>query len=381
MNTCRSTTTDRTVVLIVEDRAGSALVLKALLKRDDIELVIAHSGPEALALLLARHVALAIIDVQMAETDGFALATRLRRTERTRYVPIIFLTAGAIDRAQQRQAYELGAVDILGKPLEPHVIRSKVDVFVALERRHQQIAAAERTHELFVGILGHDLRTPLHAIVLATELVLSHTHEEPVHALTERIRKNVERMVQMVDQLLDLTRLRIGGGMVLSPGSADLRQLVVQAVLEFEGVRQGIQIEAMGNTAGTWDAARVLQILSNLVCNAVRHGSADAPIRIIIDGTRADTVVLRVINTGTPIPRELWGVLFEPFRRAAGRYQGPHGLGLGLYITQQLVLAHGGHVSLESSREAGTCFLVSMPRHCPDQGSREHRTTEKRGVG
>jgi signal transduction histidine kinase len=381
MGTCRSVTVDRTVVLVIEDRAEPPLTLGALLKRDDVEVVTAHSGPEALELLHARDVALAIIDVHMAETDGFALAARVRWTDRTRYVPIIFITTSATDRAQLFQAYELGAVDVLCKPIDPHVLRSKVDVFVALERRHQLIVEAERTHEMFVGILGHDLRTPLHAIVLATELVLSHTNEEPVHALTERIRKNVERMVQMVDQLLDLTRLRIGGGVVLSPGSADLRQLAVQAVLEFEDVRHGIRIESMGDTAGTWDAARVLQIISNLVCNAIRHGSVDAPIRIVVDGMRKEAVVLRVYNAGVPIPRELRGVLFEPFRRSNARYHEPHGLGLGLYITQQLVLAHGGNVTFESSREAGTCFLVSLPRHCPDQAPREHSVAGGRGAG
>jgi signal transduction histidine kinase len=367
MDNRRSAKADRTVILVVEGRAEPPLALDALLTRADVEVVTAHSGPEAFELLRARNVALAIIDVQMAETDGFALAARVRWTDRTRYVPIIIITAGPADRAQLSEAYELGAVDVLCKPLDLHVLRCKVDVFVALERRHQLIVEAERTHEMFVGILGHDLRTPLHAIVLATELVLDYTNEEPVHALIERIRRNVERMVQLVDQLLDLTRLRIGGGIMLSPGSVDLRQLAAQAVLEFEDVRQGIRIESMGDTAGTWDAGHMLQIISNLVCNAVRHGSVDAPIRIVVDGTREDEVVLRVSNAGVPIPRELRGVLFEPFRRSDGRYHRQPGLGLGLYITQQLAVAHGGNVSFESSREAGTCFLVSLPRHCPDQ--------------
>lgn len=372
-------TPDRTIVLVIEDRAEAVLALAGLEEHGDVEVVTARSGPEALAFLRAQDVALAIIDVQMAETDGFALAAQMRRGNRTRYVPIIF-TAGDTDRAHVVRAYQLGAVDFLCKPIDSHALRSKVEVFVSLERQRQRVLEAERTHEMFVGILGHDLRTPLHALVLSAELALNRTNQEPVRALLERIRRNVERMTQMVDQLLDLTRLRVGGGIALSPGSADLRQLAEQAVLEFADVRPGIQLEVTGDTVGTWDAARILQIISNLICNAVRHGSPDAPIRIIIDGTRGDAVVLRVHNSGSPIPEELRDVLFEPFRRSDGRGRGRHGLGLGLYITQQLVLAHEGSVSFESSCEAGTCFLVRIARHCRDHGHRELGPTGGRGA-
>jgi signal transduction histidine kinase len=366
----RSATPDRTVVLVVEDLAPDPLALEAMLERDDIEVLIARSEAEALEVLRDQDVALAIIDVQVPGLDGFALAALMRREERTPYVPIIFVTTNVTDRSTVLKGYETGAVDVLCKPIDPRVLRGKINAFVTLERQRQMVLETERTHEMFVGILGHDLRTPLHAIVLSAELALRCTTEEPVRALLERIRRNVERMLQMVDQLLDLTRLRVGCGIALSLGCADLRQLAEQAVLEFDGVRQGIQIEVVGDPVGTWDAARVLQILSNLVCNAIRHGSVELPIRIAIDGAREETVVLRVHNSGSPIPDELKRVLFEPFRSSVGWSRERPGLGLGLYITQQLVLAHGGSVSFESSREAGTCFRVSLPRHCQDRGHR-----------
>jgi signal transduction histidine kinase len=352
-----------TAVLVVEDLAEDPLALEEMLARDDVEVATARSEHEALEILLEQDVALAIIDVQMPEMDGFALAAMMRGMERTRYVPIIFITAGAGDRSHVYNAYESGAVDVLFRPIDPHVLRSKVDVFVTLERQRQLVLEAKRTHEMFVGILGHDLRTPLQATMTSAELALNRTNEAPVRELIERIRGNVGRMVQLIEQLLDLTRLRVGGGIALSLGSADLRHLAEQAVLELEGVRQGILIEVVGDTTGTWDADRVLQIVSNLVGNAVRHGSVDSPIRIVIDGAREDAVVLRVHNSGSPIPDELRAELFEPFRRSDGRDRERPGLGLGLYITRQLVLAHRGSVSLESSTEAGTCFLVTMPRH------------------
>jgi len=366
-----STMFHTTAVLVVEGLAEDPLALEGMLARDDVEVTTARSEREALEILREQDVALAIIDVQMPEMDGFALAAMMRGAERTRYVPIIFITAGAGDTSHVYKAYESGAVDMLFRPIDPHVLRSKVDVFVTLERQRQLVLEAEQTHEMFVGILGHDLRTPLQATMTSAELALNRTNEEPVRELIERIRGNVGRMVQMIEQLLDLTRLRVGGGIALSLGSTDLRHLAAQAVLELEGVRQGILIEVVGDTAGTWDADRVLQIVSNLVGNAVRHGAVDSPIRIVIDGARADAVVLSVHNSGPPIPDELRAELFEPFRRSDGRDRERPGLGLGLYITRQLVLAHGGSVSFESSSEAGTCFLVTMPRHCQDSGHRE----------
>lgn len=373
---------DRTVVLVIEGLAEDPVALEGMLERDDIAVVTVRSGREALEILIEQDVALAIIDVQIPEMGGFALAAQMRRVEKTRYVPIIFVTAGERDGASVIQGYASGAVDVLFKPIDDHVLRSKVDVFVTLAQQRRLVLEAERRHEMFLGILGHDLRTPLNATMLSAELALKLTHEEPLRELLDRIRGNAERMARMIEQLLDLTRLRVGGGIALSPVSADLRQLAGQAVLEFESVltnRQGIRIEVGGNTAGTWDADRVLQIISNLVCNAVRHGSVDSPIRIIIDGTREDAVVLRVHNAGSPVPDELRKVLFEPFHRSA-RPREPHGLGLGLYITEQLVLAHGGSVSLETSSEAGTCFLVTMPRHCHDCGHRKQTTVNGRAA-
>jgi signal transduction histidine kinase len=366
----RGAMADRTVILVVERFAQDPLALEGLLERDDLEVVTARSEREALEILRVQDVALAIVDAQLPELDGFALAARMHRVASTHYVPIIFITADAGDRAQVLRGYDTGAADVLARPIDRHALRSKINVFVTLERQRQLMLQAEQTHEMFFGIIAHDLRTPLHAIMMSAELAMEATRDPDVRELDERIRGSAERMARMIEQLLDLTRLRVGGGISLSPGSADLRRLADQVVLEFESVRQRIRIEAVGDTAGTWDADRVFQIVSNLVCNAVRHGAATSPIRIAIDGTREGTVTLRVHNTGSPIPDELREVLFEPFRCADGRYRKKLGLGLGLYITEQLVLAHGGTVSFASSREAGTCFLVSLPRHCRDRGHR-----------
>ena len=126
--------------LLVDDLEENLLALSALLRRDDVEVLEARSGAEALELLLAHDVALALLDVQMPDMDGFELAELMRGSERTRHVPIIFVTAGARDQHRLFKGYEAGAVDFLYKPIEPHILQNKADVFFQLHRQKQQLA-------------------------------------------------------------------------------------------------------------------------------------------------------------------------------------------------------------------------------------------------
>ena len=160
------------VVLIVDDFAENLIAMEAMLRCDEFEIVTARSGRAALDILLDRSVALAIIDVQMPEMDGFELATLMRGVEKTRYVPIVFVTAHSPDVARMFKGYEVGAVDYLFKPIDQQVLRGKVDVFVTLERQRQQLLQVERMREMFVGILGHDLRNPLQSILASAERVV-----------------------------------------------------------------------------------------------------------------------------------------------------------------------------------------------------------------
>src|SRR6185312_4058582 len=144
--------------LLVDDTEENLIALDALLARDGLELLKARSGSEALELLLVHDVALALLDVQMPDMDGFELAELMRGAERTKHVPIIFITAGARDPRRVFKGYETGAVDFLYKPIDPHILRSKVEVFLELARQRQELANALHLNELFVGMVGHDLR-------------------------------------------------------------------------------------------------------------------------------------------------------------------------------------------------------------------------------
>jgi len=219
-------------------------------------------------------------------------------------------------------------------------------------------------NEVFAGILAHDLRNPLAAIITAAQLLLMRQEGVGDRLLKplNRILSSGDRMARMIDQLLDFTRIRVGGGMRIVSQETDLGELCRRVVGELEDANPEwtMTVETSGNMVGQWDPDRLQQVVSNLAANAVQHGEPDAGLRLRLVAT-ADEIELRLLNKGV-IPRELLSSLFDPFcgtqlRRAHGR-----GLGLGLFITKQIVMAHGGSVNVESSEGAGTTFIVRLPR-------------------
>lgn len=368
--------------LIVDDLDENLLALSALLQSEDVEVLQARSGTEALELLLQHEVALALVDVQMPEMDGFELAETMRGSERTRHVPIIFVTAGTRDAQRMFRGYEAGAVDFLYKPVEPHVLCSKAGVFFQLYRQKQQLALhlQERTetlrlHELFTAMLGHDLRGPLSAITMAAEL-LARRPDEAVRATGERLLRSGRWMGRMIEDMLDLARTRQGGGMPVARERFDLGLLAERVVQERQSTwpDKTVTLQAEGDLHGEWDEDRLTQVLSNLVGNALRHGDGHK-VEVQLDGHQAGSVCLCVRNDGE-IPAALQPHIFDPFRsgrttagdgaplRNSGRNEG---LGLGLYIVQEIVRAHGGQLQLESG-QGRTCFQVVLPRqaHAPE---------------
>jgi signal transduction histidine kinase len=349
---------DRPIVLLVDDIADNLLALEAILRGDDFEIVTALSGREALDILLVRNIALAIIDVHMPEMDGFELATLMRGVERTRYVPIVFVTAGLRDSSCMFKGYEVGAVDYLWKPIDEQILRSKVDVFVTLERQRQQLLQAERMREMFVGVLGHDLRNPLQGMLASAERAALRTQDEVSRRLLDVVAMSGGRMNRMIEQMLDLTRIRLGGGISIRPAPTDLRGVVEQILDEFPRHADRLIIRYVGETRGSWDVDRLFQLVSNLVGNAIEHSPPDSLVEVRIDGSVDDRIALDIRNGGPGLAAELQNVLFEPFHSG----DRTRGLGLGLFICKQIVLAHGGAIDCESSDATGTRFYVTLPR-------------------
>lgn len=221
----------------------------------------------------------------------------------------------------------------------------------------------EEAREQFIGILGHDLRIPLSAILMGVEFLLR--ANLPRHQVTTatRILRSARRMDAMIRDVLDFARGRLGGGIPLKREGCDLGRISAAQVDEMKQAHPGrtIRCETTGGLRGDWDPDRLEQALSNLIGNAVQHGVD--PIRIIARNDDGDEVSLTVHNQGTPIPAAMIPSLFEPFgRRERG---GSQGLGLGLYIVSEIVHAHGGTISVSSSESEGTMFTIKLPRCAP----------------
>ena len=356
--------------LLVDDREENLLALCALLRAPGVALLEARSGREALELLLVHDVALVLMDVQMPEMDGFEVVELMRGSERTRDVPVIFITAGASDAARVFRGYDRGAVDFLHKPVDPAILRNKVAVFFELYRRREglrrQLAEREqslRLNEMFMAVLGHDLRSPLHAIGLGAEMLQRASADAMVGEIAGRILSSSGHMASMIEDLLDVARARQSGGLPVDRQATDLGAIVGRVVEDQRLASPGreLSVELTGSLVGDWDESRLRQLVGNLIGNAIHHGAPGEPVRVRLDGSAAPLLRLEVANGGD-IPQELLATLFDPFSgsdRHGGRRQG---LGLGLYIADQIVRAHDGSIAVVSGAADGVVVTVHLPR-------------------
>ncbi|MDC0721272.1 PAS domain-containing sensor histidine kinase [Nannocystis bainbridge] len=220
--------------------------------------------------------------------------------------------------------------------------------------------------DMMTGILGHDLRNPLNAMMVSAQLAHLRAREEPVRTPLERVLASGERMGRLIDQLLDLTLTRLGGGLVVNPVAADLREIVEQALEDLPAAKPRIRFDAVGDLRGTWDFDRLQQVVTILLGNAVDHGAPGTPISVRAVGEAEAAVELMIHNHGPAVPESVREAVFEPFRRTdPARRHGARALGLGLFVSRQLVLAHGGTIAFESSDAGGNLMHVHLPRRPP----------------
>ena len=358
-------------ILVVDDIAQNLVAAEAVLARPGIVILKASSGAQALELLLTHEVALALIDVQMPQMDGFELAELIRGSERTRSIPLIFLTAASREPSYSFRGYEAGAVDFLYKPIDVKALQSKVAVLVQLFQQKRELSAqldelkhALHLNELFTAVLGHDLRTPLSVVMNGAMLLPMMSDHPKVIVTAQRIESSAKRMARMVDQLLDLARIR-SGTMELRSSTHDYLALARAIVEEFETAGQAahVEVSSVGELHGQCDAGLLSQVISNLLYNAITHGEPGTPVQLVVDGRAADSIELRIANRGV-IPAALLPTLFEPFQQAGEKRRTGQGLGLGLYTVNMFVKAHGGTVEISSTAAHGTLATVRIPRQC-----------------
>ena len=411
-------------ILLVDDQPRNLDALEAILESPVYRLMRAESAEAALLLLLKEEFAAIVLDVKMPGMSGPELAQLIKQREKTRHVPILFLTAHAQDEAEVLLAYGAGGADYLQKPFNPQVLRSKVAVFAELYRKTRELAAVnlalgaevakreraqeqlrlvneqlekrveERTAELleinqalarakaeaemaneakdrFLAVLSHELRTPLTPVLVTLQLLESdEALDEETREALETVRRNVELEARLIDDLLDLTRVA-RGKLQLHTQEVDVNVLVRQAIeicspeAEEKGVRLVLDSVARSPCA-QGDPARLQQVFWNLIQNAVKFTPLDGEVRVSCRNDLRgadDLVVVSVSDTGIGIEPAAMQRVFDAFEQGDqkhGRQYG--GLGLGLAITKALVQMHAGTITASSpGHGGGATFVVSLP--------------------
>ncbi len=225
----------------------------------------------------------------------------------------------------------------------------------------------KQSQNMFLAILGHDLRNPLGSVIMLGQLLMRSELDSKNMLAASRIVKSGQKMSKLVDDLLDFTRVHLGARLPVSPVPANIALICRQAVDEIRAVHpeRNVLFHATGELDGSWDTVRIEQMFSNLLANAVQHGSKTGPITVTI-GIEAEMVVATVHNEGGQIAPEKQPFIFEPLIGFAAIDQDiasrPTNLGLGLYITRQIVTAHNGSIEVHSTEEDGTTFTVRLHR-------------------
>jgi signal transduction histidine kinase len=399
-------------LLAVDDIERNLVALEALLEDPSLTVVRAKSGAEALQLLQEEDFALVLLDVQMPNMDGLATATEIRSRDRTRRVPIIFLTAHESGREMLARAYAVGAADFLTKPLDPDVLRAKVkaisDLWRKVEetkrdateeserrlsmerqrwetealrqrvaeqeqatvREHQARVEAEDANHVkdqFLATLSHELRTPLTAILgWAATLKKKAVTDPGIARGLEAIERNANAQTRLIDDLLDTSRI------MADKVSLELRMVVlgdlinhvkdaIRPTAERKGVDISVTIDS-GLPPIAADPDRLQQVLTNIVGNAVKFTGEGGSVDVHAEATPS-AVRIRITDTGIGIAPEFLPHVFDRFRQGDASTTRSHGgLGLGLSLARHLIALHCGTITAESKGpRKGATFTVELP--------------------
>ena len=327
-----------------------------------------ETGPSAAEASTDR--AHAILERERSNADALLRHERGKRTTERADFLVVERDATNRDLSGERSLADTLAVDL--REANAQMVRETIraqelrdEAAAGRERAElseRQLRAVAEFREMFIGILGHDLRNPLGSIVMSAALLLRRGHlDEQDAATATRIINSSQRMTRMITQVLDLTRARLGGGLPIEPVPADLRKICRNVVEEFE---KTIHLDAEGDLTGTWDEDRLAEVLSNLAGNAIEY-AAPGTNPIIKAYADAGEVVVEISNQGPAIPPDVLPFIFAPFRRAKQHEKSATGnLGLGLYIAHQIVLAHGGTLDAHCG-DGTTTFVMRLPRSAP----------------
>ena len=381
---------DIPTILIVDDDPKNLQALEHMLERPDRSVIKATSGDEALRCLLLYDVAVMLLDIRMAEMDGYQTAALIRTREKTRALPIIFLTAFNKDDADVLRGYSFGAVDYIFKPIVPDILCAKVDIFVELYKRtkalirknedleraeqtllftNQQLAELNRLKSSFVSVASHEIRTPVTGIKGYVENMLlglaGPLTDKQRHYLS-RVTSNVDRLMRIIDELLDLARIE-AGQIELQVDSVSVSQLITEVSEALQPLAGQKQIDFQQDTSQVsgvcvkGDEGKLHQVLTNLVHNALKFTPAGGRVDVIAVAKERGIVQIGVHDTGPGIPASDLPRIFDRFYSGSCVAPDARGAGLGLAISKSLIALHGGHVSVSSTPGHGSHFFVDLP--------------------
>lgn len=385
-------------ILIVDDRPENLLTLEGILENEELNILKAHSGNEALSIMLEHNVSLVLMDVQMPGMDGFEVAEIMRSTDRTKYIPIIFVTAISKQRQHIFRGYETGAVDYLYKPLDLEILQSKIKAFIdffqhknkleettrklekTVNELHQaKLIAEEATvaKSAFLATMSHEIRTPLNGIIgladlgLMDEALLTNQRERLLD-----IKTSGESLLEIINEILDISKIE-ADKLELEEIEFSIREVLEKIVnlLSVKVFQEKLEFvcEISPNLPDILigDPLRIRQILINLISNAVKfteEGTVGIHVKMLDHIEEQVSIEFSVEDTGIGIPKDKIGRLFQSYQQVDTSTTRTHGgTGLGLTISQKLVNLMGGVIKVESNLGEGSKFYFRLNMMTGDQ--------------
>jgi two-component system sensor histidine kinase/response regulator len=363
-------------ILIVDDKPENLLALRTVLKDLDIELVEATSGNDALKATLRHNFALALLDIQMPEMDGYELAGILREEEKTARLPFIFISAVYTDNLNIFKGYEKGAFSFITKPFQPEILINKIKFFIdkhqqeislhdlnlELKKKNKELEFINNEMESFSYSVSHDLRAPLR-IINAFSSIFKESNYDQLDAESKRllnsIIRNALKMSSLIDSLLNLSQL---GRKEINKVTIDMNMLVAKILDEFKSdtFNESLNLITLELLPAEGDVELVTQVYVNLISNAIKYSSKKDKPEVEIGCQLNDKeVIYYVKDNGVGFDMNYENKLFGVFQRLHNVNEF-EGIGIGLAIVQRIVVRHGGRVWAKAEVDKGATFYFSL---------------------